>query len=229
RAGSTACSTSAFCPAHGALTSPAGPIVYVVPARRAGVAANTRTNPRAAPTARSMRASLTRYLQYGRAGDLARAQANERLVRLCQREPLDVRLDGHPRRELEELLGVLAGQVRDRAQDSLLPEQLVGQRRDVGHVDPRTDDVAGQPQRAVADQPGAEQWRRVHRRIALRNAEAETRVRNRGLRVAAVDVEPGEARVVAEVLAPALAEAALAVRPAEPGHADPRARLDVRP
>src|SRR5437588_1328538 len=119
-AGSTACSTSPSCPGHVALRSTAGPIVYVVPAPRAGVAANTRTNPRAAPSARSMRGSLTRYLQYGRAGDLARAQASERLVRLCQREPLDVRLEGHLRRELEELLAVLAGQVRDRAQDSLL-------------------------------------------------------------------------------------------------------------
>src|SRR5439155_20445764 len=165
RAGSTACSTSAFCPAHGALTSTTGPIVYVVPARRAGVAANTRTNPRAAPTARSMRASLTRYLQYGRAGDLARAQANERLVRLCQREPLDVRLDGHPRRELEELLGVLAGQVRDRAQDSLLPEQLVGERRDVGHVDPRTDDDAALLERAQGNRDKRADRREDDRRV----------------------------------------------------------------
>ena len=77
-------------------------------------------------------------------------------------------------------------------------------------------------QRAVADQPGAEERRRLHVVEALRDRKAEALVRDDELRVAAVELVAGEARAVAEVLAPA-AVAALAAGPAEPGHANPLA------
>ena len=44
--------------------------------------------------------------------------------------------------EREELLAVAARQVRDRAEHALVPEQLVRERRDVGHVDAGADDGA---------------------------------------------------------------------------------------
>ena len=80
--------------------------------------------------------------------------------------------------------------------------------------------VAGQPQRAVADQSRAEERRGLQIRITLREREAEALVGDRVLRVAAVAVVAGEARPVAEVLASARAVAAVAVRPAEPRNAD---------
>src|SRR5205823_13945710 len=42
----------------------------------------------------------------------------------------------------EELLPVAARQVRDRAHDTLAPQQLVREGRDVAHVDPGADDRA---------------------------------------------------------------------------------------
>src|SRR5205085_5878434 len=80
--------------------------------------------------------------------------------------------------------------------------------------------VARRAQRAVADQPRAEERRRLLVRVALWDREAEALVGDGVLRVAAVEVVAGEARRVAEVLAPARAVAAGAVRPAEPRDAD---------
>ena len=88
-------------------------------------------------------------------------------------------------------------------------------------VEPDPLGVADQAQRPVADQPGAEQRRRLHVRVALGDREAEALVGDRQLGVAAVDVVAGEAGAVAEVLAAAAAVAALAAGPAEPGDADP--------
>src|SRR5205085_492588 len=218
-----------------------------------------------------------------------------------------MRAHRHARREREELLAVAARQVRDRPHDPLLPKQLVGERRDVAHVDARAHDrpslgkrterrrheradrseddrrvellgrllvrpsrplaaelereaacvfvagadeaeqapalvtrdlgddvrrhaeaveaeplaVARQPQRAVADQPGAEQRRRLLVGIALGDREAEALGGDGVLRVAAVEVVAGEPGRVAEVLAAAAAVAARPVRPAEPRDAEP--------
>ena len=55
---------------------------------------------------------------------------------------LDLRPDGNLRREREELLAVAAREVRDRAQHALAPEELVGKRGDVAHVDAAADDGA---------------------------------------------------------------------------------------
>ena len=53
--------------------------------------------------------------------------------------------------------------------------------------------VACEPERAVADQAGAEERRRPVVRVGLRHREAEALVGYRELRIAAVDVVPGEA------------------------------------
>jgi len=86
--------------------------------------------------------------------------------------------------------------------------------------------VAREAKRPVADQPGAEERRGLDVRVPLRDREAEARVGDRVLGVAAVEVVAGEARSVAEVLPAAQAVAALAARPAEPRDADaPAGRL----
>ena len=77
--------------------------------------------------------------EHGGAADRAGAQLRKRLVCLLEREFLHLGADRHARSEREELLAVAAGQVRDRAHDALAPEQLVGERRDVAHVDPGAD------------------------------------------------------------------------------------------
>jgi len=87
-------------------------------------------------------------------------------------------------------------------------------------VEPDALRVAGQNERAIADQPGAEQRGRLQIRIPLGDWEAEALVRDGFLGKAAVDVVAGEAGAVTEVLAPAAAVAALAARPAEPRDSD---------
>jgi hypothetical protein len=87
--------------------------------------------------------------------------------------------------------------------------------------------VPGEAQRPVPDHPGAEQRRDLLVRMGLRKREGEALVGARQLGVAAVAVVPGEAGAVAEVLPPGQAIAAGAVRPAEPGNADPIALLEA--
>ena len=94
--------------------------------------------------------------EHERAAGLTRAELRERLVRALERERLDLRPDGHPSREREELLAVAAGQVRDRAQRPLAPEDLVRERRDVRHVDSRADDGAAPRDRAQRRRAGGE-------------------------------------------------------------------------
>ena len=93
-------------------------------------------------------------------------------------------------------------------------------RRGAEAVQPQALGVAGQTQRAVADQPGAEKRRGLQIGESVRDREAEAMVGHSELGEAAVDVVTREARVVAEVLAAAGAVAALTVRPAQPGNAD---------
>ena len=88
--------------------------------------------------------------------------------------------------------------------------------------------VAGHPQRAVADQPGAQQRRGLEVRVAVGDREAEARVGDRVLGEAAVEVAAGEARAVAQVLAAGAAVAARAAGPAQPRHADALARPGAR-
>src|SRR5262249_11163550 len=79
------------------------------------------------------------------------------------------------------------------------------------------------PVGAIADQPGAEERRRLQIRVALRERKAETLVGDGDFRVAAVEVVARELGEVAEVLLFGPAEAALATCPAQPWHADSRA------
>ncbi len=74
------------------------------------------------------------------------------------------------------------------------------------------------PQRAIADQAGAEQRRHLLVVIAARQREAVALVCDGVLGIAAVDVAAGEAGVRAQVLAPAAAVLAHPVGPAQPRH-----------
>src|SRR5204863_9379724 len=85
--------------------------------------------------------------------------------------------------------------------------------------------VPGHAERPVADQPGAEERRRVLVAVLLRDREAVALVRDRELGVAAVELVAREACAVAEVLASGRAVATVAVRPAEPRHAEAAALL----
>ena len=88
--------------------------------------------------------------------------------------------------------------------------------------------VAREPERAVPDQPGAEQGRGLLIRIAARDDEAEALVGDDTFRVPAVEVLACETGRVAEVLLCGEAVAARAVRPPEPGDADAIACLEAR-
>ena len=88
-------------------------------------------------------------------------------------------------------------------------------------VEPEPLGVAAHPQRAVADQPRAEQRRRLEVRVAAGERQAVALVGDRELGVATVELIAGEARALAEVLAPAAAVATLAAGPAEPRDPDP--------
>src|SRR5207244_10639858 len=107
--------------------------------------------------------------------------------------------------------------------------------RQLGHeVRGRTEAVQAEPlrvpreaQRAIADQSRAEQRRELRVPGCGRQREAVPRVGDRLLGVAAVECVPGEQGLVAEVLAPRAAVAALAAGPAEPGDADSRAHCEL--
>ena len=79
--------------------------------------------------------------------------------------------------------------------------------------------LADQPQRPVADQPGAEERRRLGVGVDVGDREAEVLGGDGELGVAAVDVVAGEAGVLAEVLAPLAAVAA--VPSAQPSQGTP--------
>ena len=75
-------------------------------------------------------------------------------------------------------------------------------------------------ERAVADQPRAEQRRCAHIIVAVRNSKTETRIGRDVLGIAAVDRVAAEARPPAEILAARAAEIAFAAGPSEPRNAD---------
>ena len=80
--------------------------------------------------------------------------------------------------------------------------------------------LAGMLERAVADQSGAEQRRRLGVAIGGRQLEAVARVGDGVFGIAAVDLVAGEERVVAQILLAAAAIEAGAVGMSEPRHAD---------
>ena len=95
------------------------------------------------------------------------AQVVERVRRAVERVRRDVRAHRDPRGELQELAAVRAGQVGDRAQHALAPQQLVRQRRDVAHVDAAAHDRPALADRAQRERHelagGGEDERRVER------------------------------------------------------------------
>jgi hypothetical protein len=82
-------------------------------------------------------------------------------------------------------------------------------------------------QRAVADEAGAEQRRRLLIGKGRRNGETVALVGDRVGGIAAVARIAGEAGSLAEILAARNAEAAGAARPSEPRHADARAEREL--
>jgi hypothetical protein len=73
----------------------------------------------------------------------------------------------------------------------------------------------------VPDQACAQQRRSLQVGESLGDRKAETTVGYGVLRIAAVDLVPGESGVLAQVLAPGEAVAALTVGPPKPRHPDP--------
>ena len=119
-------------------------------------------------------------------------------------------------REREHLAALVHGHLADHVRGRPEPVQAEARR------------VAGEPQRAVADQAAAQQRRRLLGREVVGQRQAEALVGDGQLGVAAVDVASGEARVDAQVLAVGAAVAALAVGVAEPRNADAAAVLGGR-
>src|SRR5207248_2821417 len=102
-----------------------------------------------------------------------RGRENERRMpdgKIARREtgaecvPLRLDAERGPSGDLEEFLSVAAGQICDGAHDALAPEQLVRERRDVGHVDPTRHDRATllyrSERRRYEDPDGREEERR---------------------------------------------------------------------
>src|SRR5947208_12744248 len=83
-----------------------------------------------------------RHVEHRGSADAAAPQALERLVRPLEWKRLDHRPHRYLRREREKLLAVTTRQVGDRAQHTLLPEQVVRESRDVRHVNAGADDRA---------------------------------------------------------------------------------------
>src|SRR5437763_4807402 len=67
--------------------------------------------------------------------EAAGAQVGQRLFCLLERVRADRGADRDLGREREELLAVLAREIGDRADAALMPEIVVGEAGDVGHVD----------------------------------------------------------------------------------------------
>ena len=171
------------------------------------------------------RAALRDRRERGR-DELAGRGEDDRRVELLGRRARARPLRAERARERLRLVVALARDREDAA--ALRPRDLRDDVRGGAEaVQPEPLGVAREPQRAVADQPRAEQRRRLEVAEPVGDREAEALVGDDPLGVAAVDVVAGEARAVAEVLAAARAEAALAARPAEPGHAEPAAVLGL--
>src|SRR4051812_5524064 len=87
--------------------------------------------------------------------------------------------------------------------------------------------VAGFAKRSVSDQTGTKQGCGPDIIEHIRNRKSETRVRDRELRVAAIDGVAGESCARAQVLAIGNAILAFAASPAEPGNPDAIASLKI--
>ena len=114
---------------------------------------NHRTHHRRAPMARD-HAGVSghgdlhpRHFANRRPGQAALAEARERLVRLGEREERDGGLDRRLGGEAHEMVAVGAGEVGNRADAALAPQDVVREARDVRHVDAGGDHPAALPDR----------------------------------------------------------------------------------
>ena len=91
-------------------------------------------------------------------------------------------------------------------------------RRRAEAVQPESFGFARRDERAVADQPRAQQGSGLEIGVLVGQREAERRVRHRIFGVAAVDLVAREARPITQILPSRAAVAALTAAPTEPGH-----------
>jgi hypothetical protein len=100
---------------------------------------------------------------------------------------------------LPELLGACVVGARERVHGSALVSRHLADHvcRRAEAVETEAVGVAGEPERAVADQPAAEQRRDFFVAQCFGQRQAVTLVGNRQLRIASVDVAAGEATVEA--------------------------------
>src|SRR6266571_978085 len=175
-----------------------------------------------------------------RAVDTALAHARERLVRAFEWKNLDRGPDRNPGREREKFLAVAAREIGYRHDAPLAPQDLVGKRRDLAHMNSganyRTAFAHGAQGRRNQRADRREEDRRVERlgRSGVRSARPG---RSEGEREALRLRVPGagereelaslEARAVAQILPAGAAIAAIAAGRAEPGHA--HALADAEP
>src|SRR5450830_299042 len=88
----------------------------------------------------SMVSPFSRHDQHAGAANCVRLQRDQRIVRLLEAERPDVRRDGDARGLGQERAPVVAGVVRDAADDALLVEELIRDRRGVAHVNSAEDE-----------------------------------------------------------------------------------------
>jgi hypothetical protein len=95
-------------------------------------------------------------------------------------------------------------------------------------INPEALHVTRRSQRAIADQPGAEQRCCRDIVILIGQREAVTCIGHRSLGIAAIDLIAGEAGLLAQILPAAPAILAFPAGPAKPGNAHAVARLELR-
>src|SRR5262249_46993642 len=129
----------------------------------------------------------------------------------------------------ELLRRVVSGSCEGEGATTLVPEDLRHQVRGGAEaVEADALGVAGEPQRAVADESGAEERRALDVRQPGWQRQDEAGVGGGVLGVAPVARVAGEAGEGAQVLRAPEAEATAAARPGEPRKAHPIARLQLR-
>ncbi len=133
-----------------------------------------------------------------------------------------------PDRAGERLTGDVAGPGESEHAPPLPAADLGNDvRRSAEAIDADGPPVPGHFERAPADEAGAKQRRGPNRVEVIGQREDKRRLGDRMGGVAAVAGITGEERMIAKVLAPASAIGAGPIGMAEPGHTDPRAKLEV--
>ena len=102
-----------------------------------------------------------------RSGEIAASQRFERFVRLLEREGL--RLGAHRDlwREREEFFAIAPGQICDGTNSAFLPQNLVGKRGDIAHVDAAAHHDPAASKHAQRRRNEGTDWSENDRRIQL--------------------------------------------------------------